>query len=391
MKRLFLIPLLIIPLLSNAAWNTKVEDNIFDEKSALLIGEIRGVQSFMIFECKGDDLYLSHVEESNSTETKVRPVTLLFKVDDNKPIEFNAIFKRRNPNYVEAVTKDTDSIMNALHQLKSAKSKYMTGITVKGTDFRVSFTGDVYRSTISANSFMSACKINDPISNKSQVSKVSDCKDSISKSNVGKLTRVITNPSLLDEAICYNGGDVTQHIANVMKMNGDAGENLSVSSWRDNMTGKLYVSFFNTDTGNINLDVAYLDKNKKIKTTNNFLSLENDIPKRWPEAKFVFVGEAKDGNNRWLYFNVVEATNLYAYRLKLKDDLSPTEKADVEFFSNGGVYKIWKNGNLSVETSWIDDSKGRVLGGVIKDQSGKQVCELVTNDQEIPVEKQKCK
>lgn len=139
------------------------------------------------------------------------------------------------------------------------------------------------------------------------------------------------------------------------------------------------------------MDVAYLDKDKKIKTTNNFLSLEKTMPERWPEAKFVFVGEAKDGNNRWLYFNVVEATNLYSYRIKLKDDLSPTEKADVEFFSNGGVYKIWKNGNLSVETSWIDDSKGRVLGGVIKDQSGKQVCELVTNDQEIPVEKQKCK
>lgn len=391
MNKLLLTLLLTVPLISNAAWFTKVEDSIFDEKNALLMGEIHNTQSFMIFECKGSDLYLSYVEKNNDPDIKSYPVTLLFKVDNNSPIEFNAKFQVRNPNYMEAVTKDNEKILEAINQLRSAKSKYMSGLTVKGTDFRVSFSGDVNRSTLSANAFIKACGLSDYTLNPKEKIGVIDCSDSLKKSNKGKLTSVITNPSLLEEAICYNGVNVTQHIANSMKMDGDVAKNLTVSSWRDNITSKLYVSFFNTETGSLNMDVAYLDKDKKIKTTNNFLSLEKTMPERWPEAKFVFVGEAKDGNNRWLYFNVVEATNLYAYRLKLKDDLSPTEKADVEFFSNGGVYKIWKNGNLSVETSWIDDSKGRVLGGVIKDQSGKQVCELVTNDQEIPVEKQKCK
>ncbi len=391
MNRLLLALLLTVPLISNAAWFTKVEDSIFDEKNALLMGEIHNTQSFMIFECKGSDLYLSYVEKNNDSDIKPYPVTLLFKVDNNIPIEFNAKFQVRNPNYMEAVTKDNEKILEAINQLKSAKSKYMSGLTVKGTDFRVSFSGDVNRSTLSANAFIKACGLNDYELKSKEKKGIADCSYSLKKNNKGKLTGVIANPSLWEEAVCYNGEDVTQYIANAMRMEGDVGKSLTMSSWRDNKTSKLYVSFFNTETGSINLDVAYLDKDKKIKTTNNFLSLEKAMTGRWPESKFVFAGEAKDGNDRWLYFNVVEATNLYAYRIKLKDDLSLTEKADVEFFSNGGVYKIWENGNLSVETSWIDDSKGRVLGGVIKDQSGKQICELVTNDQQIPVEKQKCK
>ncbi|WP_274371771.1 hypothetical protein [Morganella morganii] len=391
MNKLLLALLLTVPLISNAAWFTKVEDSIFDEKNALLIGEIYGNRSFMVFECKGSDLYFSYVEPGHNSDNKSYPVNLLFKVDNNAPIEFKASFESRNSDYMEAITKDKEKILIVLNQLKSAKTKYMSGLSAKNTDFRVSFSGNVYRSTAGVNSFMNSCGISNDVQYVKSSHGVGYCNDSLKKNNNGKLLRVITNQSLMKEAICYNGKDVTQKIANSMGISGEVDKNLRVGSWSDNKNNRLYVSFYNKDTGDVSLDIAYLDKGNEIKTTKNHLILKNEMPERLPETNFQFVGEVDNEDNRWLYFNAVEATNLYSYRIKLKENISPDKKAEVEFFSNGGVYKIWRNGYLSVETSWIDDSKGRVLGGVIKDHSGKQICELVTNDQEIPVDQQKCK
>lgn len=146
------------PLLSNAAWITKVEDSIFDEKTAILFGEVSQTSAIVI-QCKGDDLYLSYIEQDTASDIAGKNVTLLIKVDDNKPIEFDAVMSRRNMDFIQATGREPYGILSVLDELRTAKKKFMVGLTIKGTDFRMSYSGNVYRSTAETNKFIKACDI----------------------------------------------------------------------------------------------------------------------------------------------------------------------------------------------------------------------------------------
>lgn len=159
MKKLYFLFLLMVSFASSAMWLTKIEDSIFDEKTALLLGEVNNGTSFIIIECKGDDLYFSFVERANTADFKPYPVTLLFKIDGNPTLEFNATTSQRNVDHIQATSQDVTNILSVIDELRTAKNKFMVGLTVKGTDYRASFTGDVYRSTAEVNKFIKACDI----------------------------------------------------------------------------------------------------------------------------------------------------------------------------------------------------------------------------------------
>lgn len=160
MKKLMIIIFMMIPAISTAAWVTSTEDSIFDEKSATMLGQLSQGSAVML-ECKGDDLYIYYIEEDRNTDTEnlKSNVTLLFKIDDNKPIEFNAKISRRNNDFVQAASDESAGILNVLDELRKAKKRFMVGLTIKGTDYRMSWSGDVYNSTAATNKFIKDCDI----------------------------------------------------------------------------------------------------------------------------------------------------------------------------------------------------------------------------------------
>ncbi|MEQ5370438.1 hypothetical protein [Morganella morganii] len=161
MKKLMIILLMMIPVISTAAWVTNAEDSIFDEKAATMLGQLSQGSAVML-ECKGDDLYIYYIEEDRNTDTESFKgnVTLLLKIDDNKPIEFNAKISRRNNEFVQVTSNESAGILNVLDELRKAKKRFMVGLTIKGTDYRMSWSGDVYNSTAATKKFIQSCAIN---------------------------------------------------------------------------------------------------------------------------------------------------------------------------------------------------------------------------------------
>lgn len=166
MKKLLLsIPILLISYSASAAWTSNVEDNIFGEKDALLVGQLNVSNAVSLFRCSGDKLSFSYVEFTKDADFKSRPADLLFKVDGNSVIKFDAEFRVKNNKSVEAISYDEEKITKALSELKSSNSKYLIGVNIKGSssdpddDYKISHPGNVARSTAEVNKFVKACGI----------------------------------------------------------------------------------------------------------------------------------------------------------------------------------------------------------------------------------------
>ncbi|WP_193830326.1 hypothetical protein [Morganella morganii] len=164
MKKLLLcFMVLFMSCSASAAWESNAQDNIFGERDALLIGQLNVSSGVSLFRCSGDELSFSYVEFMKEPNFKDRPADLLFKVDGNNVIKFDAIFRVKNDKAAEAVSYDEEQIVKALKELKSATGKYLIGVNIKGSspeyDYKVSHPGNVARSTAEVNKFAKACDI----------------------------------------------------------------------------------------------------------------------------------------------------------------------------------------------------------------------------------------
>ncbi|OBU13307.1 hypothetical protein [Morganella psychrotolerans] len=164
MKRLlFSFWVVFMSCSASAAWESNVQDNIFGEKDALLVGQLNVSNAVSLFRCSGDELSFSYIEFTKDSNIKDKPADLLFKVDGNNVIKFDATFRVKNDKAVEAISYDEEKITKALSELKSASSKYLIGVNIKGPspdyDYKISHPGDVARSTSEVNKFIKACDI----------------------------------------------------------------------------------------------------------------------------------------------------------------------------------------------------------------------------------------
>ncbi|MDC9607259.1 hypothetical protein [Xenorhabdus griffiniae] len=159
MRKLFLT-LFFMPFMVNAAWITNVEESIFGDNSAILIGELKNTKSGIVFKCDSNDLSVSYVELIDDSDIRSVPATFLMKVDGNQVIEFNAMLQRRNSDAIEAKSTDREKILSLLKQLSSAKQKILAGISVDEVDYKQSFSGNASGSTVAVNKFAKACNLN---------------------------------------------------------------------------------------------------------------------------------------------------------------------------------------------------------------------------------------
>ncbi|OTA14313.1 hypothetical protein Xvie_03832 [Xenorhabdus vietnamensis] len=159
MKKLF-ITLLFIPFMVNAAWITNVEESIFGDNSAVLIGELKNTKSGIVFKCDSNDLSVSYVELMDDSDIKSTPATFLMRVDSNQVVEFNTMLQRRNSDAIEARGTDREKILSLLKQLSSAKQKILAGISVDEVDYKQSFSGNSSGSAVAVNKFVKACNLN---------------------------------------------------------------------------------------------------------------------------------------------------------------------------------------------------------------------------------------
>ncbi|WP_387467675.1 hypothetical protein [Photorhabdus sp. RM323S] len=158
-KYIICVFLLIFSCVANAQWITRSEENIFNEKKSFMMGTLSNSSGVIGFDCDNGELSISYIEEDKKTESVKAPMNLMIKIDSNDIVKFDAIMDRRNDNSMEIASNDRIGIISLLSQLKNAKSKFLIGIVLPGTDAKSSYYGDVAGSTKAVDKLVSDCGI----------------------------------------------------------------------------------------------------------------------------------------------------------------------------------------------------------------------------------------
>ncbi|WP_340611906.1 hypothetical protein [Xenorhabdus bharatensis] len=161
MLRKFAVVLFLVPSIANAMWFTQSDENIFNEKKAFMIGQLFNSSSAIAFDCEDGELSISYLEDDKITEDEISgtPMNLIFKVDSNPIVKFNAVMERRNKDTMAVTSSEKSEIIKILSQLRNAKSNFMFGITNPNIDMKHSGKGDIKNSTKAVNKFISDCGI----------------------------------------------------------------------------------------------------------------------------------------------------------------------------------------------------------------------------------------
>ncbi|WP_338804424.1 hypothetical protein WDV76_02835 [Xenorhabdus griffiniae] len=151
--------LLMFSGIANAMWVTQSNENIFNEKKSLMLGQLSGSSSVVAFDCEDGELSISYLEDDKETDMDGMPMELMIKIDSNPIIKFSAITERRNSNSMGITSGDKNGIIKVLSQLRNASSKFLVGVIISGTDGKISRSGNVNGSTKAVNKFISDCGI----------------------------------------------------------------------------------------------------------------------------------------------------------------------------------------------------------------------------------------
>lgn len=145
----------------NADWYASIEDDIFSGgKKAMLLGGV-GPGHSLAFDCAEGELTAALLEEGAWTQSdSPLEATLLIKVDDNAPVQFNAGYGERNPKYRQVISHDRDTTLKALKEIQAAQDKILVGIKFVAMDSKWSGTAPVTGSTREVGRFLEACKLN---------------------------------------------------------------------------------------------------------------------------------------------------------------------------------------------------------------------------------------
>jgi len=169
MKHKKLVPgvmVTLLPFISHVAyadWATKVEDDVFTSGSKAMMIDIKPELNGVVFDCSKDILKVSYLERDDTTDLPENiPAELVFKVDQNAPVTFNAYTIIRNSNYFgvsSGTTTEERSIKLLLNELKLAHRHVLVGIHYLINDRKYSYTFDISGSTTAVNQFTKACNI----------------------------------------------------------------------------------------------------------------------------------------------------------------------------------------------------------------------------------------
>ncbi|TNV22596.1 hypothetical protein FH968_00625 [Buttiauxella sp. B2] len=159
---IFMATLCYLPV-AQASWKTTTEDDVFTaQKKAQMDADISGHNQALIFNCSQNNLTMSEVEKDpNTSVTTIKKYTTIVKIDNNDPVVFDTTLSRRNPDYLQLKTSQTDKIKIVLKQLKdqSSKKDFMIGTAdSKGTPLS-SYTGSVSFAKKAINKFIATCNI----------------------------------------------------------------------------------------------------------------------------------------------------------------------------------------------------------------------------------------
>lgn len=160
---LMAIGLSLVSGYASADWATQVEDDVFSGGHTAMMGGGENELNGVVFDCSKDKLKVTYIERADTSDiTEGIDVDLIFKIDQNPPIKFNAQTEIRNNNYFGVTANDNDSLKVLLSQMKTASHKMLVGIRYPQNDNKSSFTFSAVGSTAAVSKFVKACEIELP-------------------------------------------------------------------------------------------------------------------------------------------------------------------------------------------------------------------------------------
>ncbi|SMG62022.1 hypothetical protein [Cedecea sp. NFIX57] len=154
----------LLSLVSHAAfagWSTHVEDDVFTGGQKAMLVDVKSELNGVVFDCSKDHLKVSYIESGDTTDiTDGIQAELVFKVDQSKPVKFDALTTTRNNNFfgVKSAEND-DSLKLLLSELKAASHHILVGVHYLQSDQKYSYTFDTIGSAKAVNKFVKACEI----------------------------------------------------------------------------------------------------------------------------------------------------------------------------------------------------------------------------------------
>lgn len=148
-----------------ARWDVQVDEDLFSStgKKAVMMSGHRS--DLLLFSCDADKLEMALLSPSRKTfEEKAFddiPVKLIIKVDDSKPLHFDANINRRNEHYHQVVVKfsheDPANYIVLLEKVKNAMDKILVGISADNSGHRQTISITINGSTVATSRFMASC------------------------------------------------------------------------------------------------------------------------------------------------------------------------------------------------------------------------------------------
>ncbi|ACS86417.1 hypothetical protein [Musicola paradisiaca] len=152
----------LLPATTLAAWQTKVEDDVFTggKKAAMaVLTDDKSTQHGLMFECNKNDLSFAYVEKGAFKEAKANMAAdLLIKIDEGEVVTLPIVYQKRNDEYVQGKTTDKEKIVAVLKQAKTAKTKILVGI--KAGEKKTTFATSAANAQTSVAAFVKACNLN---------------------------------------------------------------------------------------------------------------------------------------------------------------------------------------------------------------------------------------
>jgi hypothetical protein len=148
---------------ASAEWNTKVDDDVFTGgHTAMLAGGDTALNG-VIFDCAKDKLSVTYIERGETKDvTEGVPVNMVFKIDQNPPIKFDAFSEVRNNDFFGIKAENNDAIRLLLNQLRAAKHRVLLGVQSVTNEQKQSYAFSTEGSSGAVNKFIKACEIDLP-------------------------------------------------------------------------------------------------------------------------------------------------------------------------------------------------------------------------------------
>jgi hypothetical protein len=154
--------LLTVPTAAFAQWSVDTEGpDVFNEKSAELVGDISGGEDFLVFKCTSSgELSAQWLIRANEVSSpRVLDGVIILRADLGEPVAINGTLSAWNDQYVALVSTSLSEIVSALATISNAVRDVSVGYIMPEAEIRDSGNIRATGSTRSVKQFMSHCSI----------------------------------------------------------------------------------------------------------------------------------------------------------------------------------------------------------------------------------------